>query len=359
MGVKRRAKYDRKKTFDSLVKNAFDFLRSAVANLERDPKESVIKFYAAVELFLKARLLLEHWTLVCENPAKADLGEFLAGGSRSVSMDEAVGRLQRVARVPVSGAGADCFKALRDHRNRLMHFYHPAYSGPPDKAVIREVVAEQCRAWIHLHRWLTHDWRAEFAPYQDTVAQLDGTMKKQRQFLKVVFEGLQGDIEKGKERGIVFTECFACGNPACRKTTEREPLAQLECLVCECVDTCLELPCPECGTPVRLSPGEADEGVSCDSCGKKIDMDYLIDKYGEHKLPKDEMIDPSNAYCGNCQYGGRQTVVPLGDDHLCLDCLALFDSLDQCDYCGSKVAGLSEDSHWSGCAVCEGVQYRD
>uniref|UniRef100_E6QVY9 HEPN domain-containing protein n=1 Tax=mine drainage metagenome TaxID=410659 RepID=E6QVY9_9ZZZZ len=45
--------------FGKLVDNAFDFLDKAGREFKSEPKYSVIHFYAALELFLKARLLHE------------------------------------------------------------------------------------------------------------------------------------------------------------------------------------------------------------------------------------------------------------------------------------------------------------
>jgi hypothetical protein len=56
--------------FDSVVDNAIDFLRQALDELETKPKYSVIHFCASIELFLKARLMLEHWSLISEEPQK-------------------------------------------------------------------------------------------------------------------------------------------------------------------------------------------------------------------------------------------------------------------------------------------------
>ena len=56
--------------FDSLVRNAMDFLKKSVDELEESPKYSVIYFSTAVELFLKARLLREHWSLIISNVNK-------------------------------------------------------------------------------------------------------------------------------------------------------------------------------------------------------------------------------------------------------------------------------------------------
>ena len=42
--------------FDDVVRNAFDFLGRSIDELEKHPKYSVIHFYSAIELFVKARL---------------------------------------------------------------------------------------------------------------------------------------------------------------------------------------------------------------------------------------------------------------------------------------------------------------
>jgi len=51
---------DSNKMFDSLVCNALDFLQRSAVGLQESPKYSVIDFCTAIELFLKARLLVEH-----------------------------------------------------------------------------------------------------------------------------------------------------------------------------------------------------------------------------------------------------------------------------------------------------------
>ena len=50
--------------FDSVVRNAIDFITTAIIELKEKPKYSVINFYTALELFFKARVLKEHWTLI-------------------------------------------------------------------------------------------------------------------------------------------------------------------------------------------------------------------------------------------------------------------------------------------------------
>ena len=70
----------------SLAENALDFLNKAVDELKDGPKYSVIHFYAAVELFLKARLMQEHWTLIVSKRQEPDWDRFISGRFSSVSM---------------------------------------------------------------------------------------------------------------------------------------------------------------------------------------------------------------------------------------------------------------------------------
>ncbi|HDX8403318.1 TPA: hypothetical protein RQN00_003427 [Aeromonas dhakensis] len=62
-----------------LVDNAFDFLNKAVVELNDYPKFSVINFHAAVELFLKARLMKENWSLVVSNRQEPNWDKFISG----------------------------------------------------------------------------------------------------------------------------------------------------------------------------------------------------------------------------------------------------------------------------------------
>jgi hypothetical protein len=59
-----------KAMFNSVVENALDFLKQSILELKKSPKYSVIHFCAAIELFLKARLMLEHWTLIVGAPER-------------------------------------------------------------------------------------------------------------------------------------------------------------------------------------------------------------------------------------------------------------------------------------------------
>src|SRR5256885_2670252 len=87
---------DSSKMFDSLVRNALDFLLRSVGELQETPKYSVIDFCAAIELFLKARLLVEHWALIYKDPKYANLISFSKADFESISMRDVISRLNNI-----------------------------------------------------------------------------------------------------------------------------------------------------------------------------------------------------------------------------------------------------------------------
>jgi hypothetical protein len=153
--------------FESLTRNAFDFLERGIAEFDASPKYSVIHFCAAVEMLLKARLMKEHWSLIVSKPEQASLAKFMAGDFISVTMDEARQRLREIAGEDISADAFASFRTLANHRNKMIHFFHAGLDG--DEKAKAQIVGEQCRSWFHLHRlfkqWgpLFHDFAAEIS----------------------------------------------------------------------------------------------------------------------------------------------------------------------------------------------------
>lgn len=126
-----------------LTNNAIDFLNRAIDDFKAQPKYSIINFHTAVELFLKARLLREHWSLIVSK--SPDRQKFDAGDFMSVTFDEACVRLQNIVQSPVPERARKNFDAIRKHRNKMVHFFHDADSGIGP--AIEVIAREQLRAW--------------------------------------------------------------------------------------------------------------------------------------------------------------------------------------------------------------------
>jgi len=65
--------------FDALVRNALGFVNTSIDHLQQQPKNAIVDLYTAIELFLKARLMKEHWTLMLAKPETGDLQNLAVG----------------------------------------------------------------------------------------------------------------------------------------------------------------------------------------------------------------------------------------------------------------------------------------
>jgi hypothetical protein len=341
------------KMFKLLVDNAIDFLRHSLQDIERNPKHSIINFCAAIELFLKSRLMLEHWSLIEEEPKNAILERFINGGSKTVGMEDTIKRLKNIADLKISKDAEESFAELRNHRNRIVHFFHQNYTNKIDKIVVEKIVAEQCRGWFHLHRLLTGEWRNQFTEHLEEIEHLHNeVMRNHRGYLQAKFESIRADIEKGKKRGVIFIVCNFCEKEARKTNRIAESLMSTECLVCQTRTRTLFETCPQCEKTLEISDPSIGQ---CNNCEAEIDTEYLVEKYAPLKYEDKQINDDNRAYCPECAYTGQKSVVRIDSHWVCMACLSLHDRVEQCQYCSENVAGDMSDSYLFGCLFCEGL----
>lgn len=192
-------KQTKEELFDSLVRNAIDFLDSSLDDLEKRPKNSIVDFYISIELFLKARLMDEHWTLILSKPETANIETFVVGDFHSVFLEDAVKRLGSIANEHLDPITIDNFKALGEHRNQIVHFAHSDYADL--SATKAGVVVEQWASWHHLHTLLTERWKCVFEPYQQEFVRIHKRMMQQNEFIKARYNQLEQKIEIEKKNG--------------------------------------------------------------------------------------------------------------------------------------------------------------
>ena len=146
----------------ALIKNGMDFLDKAREEFEaKQYKHSVVSFWIAVEILLKVPLASEHWTLVCSGK-KVSRKSYLAGDFQSVSFDDVCTRLRDILEKPLPKETEAVFNTIRNHRNRVVHFFHTAFSD----SEVETILAEQARAWFALNRLMREDWQQHFASPQ-------------------------------------------------------------------------------------------------------------------------------------------------------------------------------------------------
>lgn len=344
--------------FRSLVENALDFLNKAISELKDGPKYSVIHFDSAVELFLKARLMQEHWTLIVSKRQEPDWDRFIAGKFNSVSLDEAATRLKQVARSGLSKKERKAFTNVRSHRNHMVHFFHEAQSPEENQQRLKSIAQEQLLAWYFLHRLLRGPWADFFEAWTEQIQKIDSELKKRREFLEVVFKQCEEEIRIRESSGATFQKCPSCGFEADEYTAVQNAPYDTKCLVCNLVRRCLTINCPDCQTLVEFTK----EGFAkCDSCGKQLepsDVAVAIETGPAYIDPKEYDPPLTPAHCGIC--GDTNSVVETRtSDYFCSNCFEESDSVEFCEYCGDPNTYLSEDSYLSGCQACDGMLVLD
>jgi hypothetical protein len=367
--------------FEDLVQNAVDFLERSVRDLlDSNLKFSVVHFYQALELFVKARLLREHWSLIISEPSKASYSSFEKGDFHTVSLQDAIGRLTRIAGEDLRSA-KDAFEPVRVRRNQVVHFHAPdmpkvPHAGPRSVAArnsrmrvaagrsplfesippqVGKIVAEQCRAWYELNYLLVHRWKNHFEPFRSKCQHLDHLMLQVRPYLQTRFDKLQPKISQLRARGSVGI-CAACGFEASRTNSVFQGLSQTSCLVCLRTERSYRFSCTDedCEGEVVVSE---DGTAECDLCDISMTLQDVADNVGEPSHPSDGE-DWTQGYCSDCEsheiYGGTVVQIADSDHYLCLACLQDHDRFSQCEFCGELITADPEGTYIGGCLMCDG-----
>lgn len=336
--------------FRHVVTNAFDFLEKSLDEFEgRNYKYSVINFCAAVELFLKARLLVEHWTLILQRNEELNLTAFLSGDFNSAGLNEIKNRLEKVVRDGLSKQASDAFQILTNHRNKAIHFCHPGLISQDEAAGI---VREQCRAWHYLHDLLTNRWQETFLPFSRDIERISAKMKSHRNFFDEKYAALKEQITKDEQAGFYFHKCPTCEFVSMKFISVSEHLFNAECLVCDQKDIVVQINCPQCKKIVTF----VGEGFSKCVCGKSLDHNDLFKVLFNHAEADYRCKDGDDSYReGNCCVCGCiGAVIPYNDEYFCLNCFEFFSEMFWCGWCGEPQTEDTEDSSLCGCHFCDG-----
>ena len=337
----------RNELLEGLIENAVDFLKTSVDEFDERPKYSVIHFAAAIELFFKARLMMEHWTLVVDRRKDPDRKKFEEGDFQSVTPEQSITLLKKVVGTTFKPEALSAFEKIRRHRNQMVHFHCDL----SDEKTRQKVVKEQCRALYHLRELLTKDWEREFKQCRNVFFQINYTMRRFQEYLTVIFEAVKGEIEERKKAGEVFEFCPACHMDAFGYESGKK-LADGKCLVCNHATAVVTVECPECEAEVRFI-GSSDP-VECPSCGEiEVDVQAIWDAFDESPH-----YDPARIHCNYCS--GQETVLLIGDEYLCVECFEASKQIGQCDWCSDLIMAFDDSmSYWKGCISCDGQWDKD
>ncbi len=346
---------DRNGPEHAVVNNGILFLNSSVSNLSTSPKSSLIDLYTAIELFFKARLMKEHWSLIISKPESAVKQKFESGDFHSVYLEQAHSRLKNICGENIKKEAMDNFKALGEHRNQIVHFAHTGFSGKET-----EVVIEHWASWFHLHELLTNHWWEIFECYQDSIDKIHVKVKSNHEFLKTKFDLIKDNIEIERKKGIRIVECTSCGLESARVLNSHSWGGEdIECLVCDVKDLKLRaiqtpIPCSNCNKEVEYF---IVKDHRCTECQTELTSDYALEKYTQIYLdadPKGRYYDGTEplAYCHNCKLE-EPTVLNLEGIWICVECEDRGWTALDCENCGSFVTGDVDRIQYFACHRCE------
>jgi hypothetical protein len=117
--------YPKKEIEFDLLANALDSLHHAIDHVApmgdepgaKDYKQAILAVAHAVELLLKERLQREHPALIWRNVEK-----YPSLDAQTVSVDEAIARLESICRVKISDDDRSAIKSSKLLRNSIQHF---------------------------------------------------------------------------------------------------------------------------------------------------------------------------------------------------------------------------------------------
>jgi hypothetical protein len=325
-------------TVEALVANALDFLNNATNDLETRPKQSVIAFYTAVELFLKARLMHEHWTLVVTRDADRD--RFQQGDFISVSFEDACRRLDKVVGSPLSRSTYEAFDRVRKHRNKMVHFYH---QGALDEKGLEEIALEQLSAWLALRDLITAQWREAFKPAALNLFRINQQFSRHRQYFCAKFHRVQDHIAQLAGAGERIEACPTCEFAACQVSEGPESVFTSHCHVCSAYRGWIEGPCPKCGSTMQA--GGLDP--ICMDCFHVFKASELAEQWDEQLTP----TPPGRTAPGNCaECHGESTVIDWKNCYVCVECTETFRELHECEWCGEHSTEDMTGFYIKGCS---------
>ncbi len=329
-----------KQVFTALTENGLDFIERAAAELEKEPKFSVVHFATGLELVLKARLFDEHWSLIAADHRGCTWGA-VQSGTQSIQASELCKAITRKIETPLKNQEI-IFKTVFDHRNAILHWI--------PKRDLAQIAAEQCRAWYALHGLIAGGWKDVFAEFQDRIEVVDKVLHGNRTFLEVKYTAIKNKLERPKALGALFP-CPACEFDAAVVGAPNLVISEYGCWVCG-----------NSGNAARFHCGYwsclAELPTLCE-CKKVHDTQDLLAQLDPTKemRPKDT-LSYGQVYlsCGECLE--HQTVAPQGPGFVCCSCGATFFAGDasDCEYCNEQWAGYdTSDSRIGGCEFCDGI----
>lgn len=195
---------DKKLVFDGLMANGIRHLGRGLKGFETGELDfAVTDAFFGIEVVLKALVFHQCWEFIFTDPAQADANRLMRGQCRTIGREDAIGRLKKIGfALPKS---VTHFKILEQHRNKLVHYFHPDLENEKRR---RKVAAELANAWGALRDLRELPAFSEMlASQSEAFGELDGRLL----ILDNYLDQQALNIRQSHEHPDWLSECPACG----------------------------------------------------------------------------------------------------------------------------------------------------
>lgn len=259
----------------NLLENAIDSLQQGIGFALKDSptqgelKLSVLLVAQSVELLLKERLKREHWSLIFTKVEQA--GNLNAN---TVTIDEAIKRLEQIAHVKLDEEERDTISLLSDIRNRIQHY--------EIEITFEEVLGKDHAAIAFITRFLKDEFQRDIRDYfeQDDVQKLisiDEALKHLQELAKQNIEKIRKENEPARAKDQMDWQFDVIDCPECwQEYYVFSPSSDIsQCQLCKYEGGFIE--CARCGFQAPSGSldfhSEDPDFAICNSCWEDIQND--------------------------------------------------------------------------------------
>lgn len=329
---------DSKRISERIFENSLMFLIEGIEQINTNPRQGIVSFWTGVELFIKAILVEEHWSLIVKNTRKINHADFESGNFVSIDFQQSINLVESTFNITLEHKTKNAFNILRKHRNKIVHF--------TNQEIGNKAGFELCDIFVELSN-VWNELKGLSLPVIDfgenVIPRLYDNITDAINKHKVILEGKYRHVYETKLKHIKEADvlkCSLCNYEAVILKSVNKMLYEATCLVCSNSTNVLMVECEHCKNASILQRSES----VCVNCHEQLDILSYI--FGE--APQSEH---SIATCHKC---GSESVVCVESVWFCLNCFSYHFTPNTCNYCGSSVTCSTKDSHLYGCICCEG-----
>jgi len=288
----------------NLSGNALDYLlmagQMAQENTPRMLKHAVATLADGVELLLKARLEVYDWSLLFRNVDDADRSKFKRGDFQSVTVEQAVKRLNGICEIEIEERHIEVLNALRRLRNQIRHFAVTTDRTTVISLLVKAYGFAVDFATRHLEGELDQEASENLAHLRRLLGEFEEFVVARTKEIQPILDDQTYATHVDCPRCLQETlypdggqaSCAFCGYSANGETAASDYVDQHYNLSYK--ERAIENPvhdCPECGVSAAISVDD-EGGILCLSCGETSHLQACA-RCGNSTYKE---------YCDYCQY---------------------------------------------------------